>query len=634
MIRILIVDDQKSIREQLTILLDAEPNLEVVGTAEDGYAAFEKVIELNPDVALIDIMMPGMDGINTAQIICQNYPQIKLIAWSAFDSQDLVTKFLRVGGKGYLLKDTPLEELASAIALVAKGYIQISPSLINKTARDISETMEFIPVTSSTKSSLVAESEVKPVQENHHWLNRLKNTFKITQADTPPELSLVPSTPTPLVPVDNSIVKGTTVPIEANELLPSVSSWTILGGIVTTSAIAIATMMATVTQYKVMVKGDAVVRPAGEIKLVQAATDGVIIDIVSQLNQPIKQGDAIAILDSSQLKTQINQIQSNIQQALLQSTQIAAQITALDSQIQAETEKINRNLASARAEYQGHSRNYQDRQVITIAEFEEAQADLQLAQDELTRYQELVDSGAISQLQLTEKQAAYNTAKAKLKKVQVSLNPSNAEVAIARENIAQQEATGKATLATLNQEKQSLIQQKIELNQILSRDRSSLEQIKQDLTKTTITATADGTIAKLNLRNPGQTVSAGAEIAQIVPSNSAIEIKAKISPQDISKVQLEQPVALRISACPYPDYGTLTGTVGNISADAFTNQNSLLPTEQTFYEVTIIPDSLVLIQGNQQCPLQLGMEARADIITQQETVWQFMLRKFRLTTNV
>jgi HlyD family type I secretion membrane fusion protein len=624
-IRILIVDDQQSIREQLTTLLEREPNIEVVGTAEDGYAAFERVIELNPDIVLIDMMLPGMDGISTAQIICQNYPEIKLIAWSAFDSQDLVTKFLRIGGKGYLLKDTPVEELAGAIALVNKGYIQISPSLTSKTERNISEVMEFIPVTSKLDTSV--ESAPKNTNED---------TFIVTKQNFDRELNLVTTTPAPIVKSDLRIVKGTTVPIEANELLPPVSNWTILGGLVTVSAIAIATMMATITQYKVIVKGDALVRPTGELRLVEAATDGIIIDLTAKLNQPVKQGDLMATLDSSQLNTEIERLQTSIQQAQLQSTQIEAQINALDSQIQAEKEKIDRNLASARAEYHRSLREYQDRQITTVAEVEEAQAALQLAQDELTRYQKLVDSGAISQLQLTEKQAAYRTAQARLKRVQTALNPSNAEVAIAAENIAQQQATGKATLATLNKERQGLMQQKIEIDRSLKRDRLSLKQLEKDLNKTKITATTDGIISKLNLRNPGQNVRVGEEIAQIVPSNSGIEIKAKIAPQDISKVQLKQPVELRISACPYPDYGTLSGAVSNISADALanSNNNSLESASKTFYEVTIVPDNLVLIQGNKQCPLQLGMEGRADIITARETVWQFILRKARLNTNV
>ena len=96
---------------------------------------------------------------------------------------------------------------------------------------------------------------------------------------------------------------------------------------------------------------------------------------------------------------------------------------------------------------------------------------------------------------------------------------------------------------------------------------------------------------------------------------------------------------MRISACPYPDYGTLSGVVSKISPDAFTadRNNNILPfisSTKAVYEVTIAPDSLVLSQRNKTCSLQLGMEGRADIISNQETVWQFILRKARLSTNL
>ena len=604
MIRILIVDDQKSIREKLTILLEQEPNLEVVGTAEDGYAAYERVTDLRPDIVLIDVFMPGMDGLSATQVICQNYPQTKLIGWSSFENKDLVGQFLQVGGTGYLTKDTPIDELTAAITLVHKGYIPISPNLTNNIERKIETktgaVVKFASVASATKS----DTQVQPVQT-----------------------------------IERQINTETIVPIEANELLPPVSNWTILGGLVTASAIAVAAIMATVVQYNVVVKGDAIVRPAGELRLVQASTEGAIIGIFTKINQPVKKGDIIATLDSSQLQTQKIQMQTSIQQAQLQLTLIEAQINALESQIQAETDKIDRNITSARAEYNHRLRQYQDRQITTVTEAEEAQANLKLAQDELSRYQQLVNSGVISELQLAEKQAAYSTAQAKLKGVQTALNPSDAEVKIAGESIARQQATGKATLATLNKERQALIQQKIATNKLLSSDRSSLQRIELDLKKTNIVATADGIIAKLSLRNPGQTVKAGEEIAQIVPSNSAMEIKAQISPQDISKVRLEQPVYIRISACPYPDYGTLSGTVSKISPDAFTaaHNNNILPfisSAKAVYEVTIDPDSLVLSQGSKQCSLQLGMEGRVDIISNKETVWQFILRKARLSTNL
>ena len=481
----------------------------------------------------------------------------------------------------------------------------------------------------------------------------------------------------PIVQVERQIPQETLVPIEPNELLPSVSIWTILGGLITASAVAIAVIMATVIQYKVVVKGNAVVRPTGELRLVQASTEGAVSGIFTTINQPVNQGDLIATLDSSQLQNQKIQMQTNIQQAELQLTLIEAQINALESQIQAETDKIDRAVASAKAELERHQREYEDKLVTTVADVEEAEANFRQSEEELqqaraqlksaqanlksitaalnaarskrNRYQPIAGLGALSQDQLEEAQLnvqqqeqiaasqiatieaqqqvierleqAVNGAAARLKRVQTALDPSNAAVEMALENIAQQQATGKATLATLNKERQALIQQKTVINKLLSSDRSLLQQVELNLKKTNIVATANGIIAKLNLRNPGQTVRAGEEIAQIVPSNSAIEIKAQIKTQDIGKVRLEQ---------------TVSGKVSKISPDAFTNNKNVQfnSTNKANYEVTIIPDSLVLNQWGKQCALQLGMEGRADIISDKETVWQFILRKARLSINL
>lgn len=168
-----------------------------------------------------------------------------------------------------------------------------------------------------------------------------------------------------------------------------------------------------------------------------------------------------------------------------------------------------------------------------------------------------------------------------------------------------------------------------------------------DLSQTAITATADGIISKLNLRNPGQTVRSGEEIVQIVPSHAPLLVKAAVAPQDKSKLKSGQNVQMRISACPYPDYGTLKGKVKAISPDAITHQgnDATLTTSTTatspkaatvgaFYEVTIEPKSLFLGRGKNQCSIQLGMEGTADIISKEETVLQFFLRKAKLIADL
>lgn len=280
--------------------------------------------------------------------------------------------------------------------------------------------------------------------------------------------------------------------------------------------------------------------------------------------------------------------------------------------------------------------------VTTEAEVKEAAAAAELAKEEMTRYQQLADTGVIPQLQVKEKEAAYKTALARLEKAQAVLNPSQAGVEIAREQIFQARAQGKATLASLNKEREQLIQHEIETQNQLSRDRQELQQIETELEGTIVRASASGIVQELNLRNPDQLVSPGDVIAQISPSKAPLEIKALVSSQDIDKVDLGRKVQMRVSACPYPDYGTLKGTVKTISPDATTPQgngvNTLAETNsldeaQTVYNVTIEPETLSLNAGDKKCAIRSGMEGRADIISKEETVLTFVLRKARLLTD-
>lgn len=435
----------------------------------------------------------------------------------------------------------------------------------------------------------------------------------------------------------------------AQDFFPPVSRWAQFSGLLIVGALGVAVTLAAVTQYKVTVKGQAIVRPTGELRLVQAAIDSSVKQIFVTENQGVQTGDVIASLDDSQLQTQTNQLQSNIQQAQRQLLQLSAQIRALGSQILAESDRNNRLVASAQAELRLAQRNYQDEQVITSSEVEAAEANVRSAEAALNaarlkveRYRPIAEVGAISQEQLeearleVEQQAqAVEVALAELQQSQAALNPSPAEVAIATERIAQERATGVATLAALNREREALVQQQIQIQNQLEQDTQALQQLERDLSKTFITATADGILTQLTLRNPGQTLQSGAAIAHIVPSHAPLVVKASIAAQDISRVKVGQTAQLRISACPYPDYGTLQGVVSTISPDAVVAQNSGTDTGSTpaFYEVTIAPERFTLGQGNQQCSIQLGMEGRADIISRQETVLQFFFRKARLVTD-
>lgn len=132
LIRIVLIDDQTTIRQALQIMLEQEPSIKVVGGAADGYSGLELVKELQPDIVLVDIEMPGLDGIATTEILSQNFPNVKALVLSGQDHPDYLTRAFQAGAKGYLLKNTPARDLIDAIRAVQRGYSQISPGLLQR----------------------------------------------------------------------------------------------------------------------------------------------------------------------------------------------------------------------------------------------------------------------------------------------------------------------------------------------------------------------------------------------------------------------------------------------------------------------------------------------------------------------
>lgn len=137
MIRLLLVDDQSLICQGLKAMLELEPDLEVVGMAENGEAAIEQVAALQPDLVLMDVRMPVMDGRAATRAICQQFPNIKVIVLSTFDDDEYISDSIRAGAKGYLLKDMLSEELVQAIRLAHRGYTQLGPGLLEKLIANI-----------------------------------------------------------------------------------------------------------------------------------------------------------------------------------------------------------------------------------------------------------------------------------------------------------------------------------------------------------------------------------------------------------------------------------------------------------------------------------------------------------------
>ncbi|MEO1179526.1 MAG: response regulator transcription factor [Cyanobacteria bacterium J06636_28] len=131
------MDDQQIIRQGLKTLLDLEEDISIVGDADNGETALARLEQLQradqlPAVVLMDMRMPVMDGVAATDAIASQYPSIHVLVLTTFDDDDLIAQAMAVGAKGYLLKDTPSEELAQAIRSVAKGYSQFGPGILEK----------------------------------------------------------------------------------------------------------------------------------------------------------------------------------------------------------------------------------------------------------------------------------------------------------------------------------------------------------------------------------------------------------------------------------------------------------------------------------------------------------------------
>jgi DNA-binding NarL/FixJ family response regulator len=136
--KVLVVDDQRLIRDGIASLLDIQDGIEVVGTAVDGRDAIEKTLALEPDVVLMDVRMPEMDGVEAVAVLRQKAPGTRVVMLTTFDDEEYVVQALRAGAAGYLLKDLPSHELAAAVKLAHAGVAQFDPAALARLTNALS----------------------------------------------------------------------------------------------------------------------------------------------------------------------------------------------------------------------------------------------------------------------------------------------------------------------------------------------------------------------------------------------------------------------------------------------------------------------------------------------------------------
>ena len=179
--RILLADDHATVREGLRLLLDAQPDMQVIGEANDGATAIAKVLQLKPDVLVLDVSMPGMNGLKAAEALRQQAPDLKILTLTRHDDDGYLHQLLRAGAAGYVLKQSRPAELLHAIRSISSGGRYLDPAVAGKvmTGYRRRHQDEGMPGTSLSAREtevvrLIAEPSMFACPECHGVLLRLK----------------------------------------------------------------------------------------------------------------------------------------------------------------------------------------------------------------------------------------------------------------------------------------------------------------------------------------------------------------------------------------------------------------------------------------------------------------------------
>lgn len=164
LIRVLIVDDQRLMRDGLRTLIELETDLDIAGEAADGLEAITAYRDLGPDIVLMDVRMPNLNGVEATRRIKADWAEANILILTTFDDDEYIFEGLRAGASGYLLKDVSGKELADAIRIVANGGTLIAPSVARKVVAEFARLKPASPATAESLPEPLSEREIEILQ--------------------------------------------------------------------------------------------------------------------------------------------------------------------------------------------------------------------------------------------------------------------------------------------------------------------------------------------------------------------------------------------------------------------------------------------------------------------------------------
>ena len=489
-IRILIVDDQKMIREGLKALIQTESDLEVVGIADNGEDGIKQVELYQPDIVLMDMEMPGMDGVSATKVICEKFPNIKVLVLSTFDTQEYVSLSLSSGAMGYLLKGTPAKELTNAIRSVHLGYAQIGPGIYqNLPLISQGETNNRISGSTTSNSGQAGAQQLSP---------RLNGQLATVKKTDDSALSIAPKS------------NLSSRKFEQTVLLRPSPKWSrlIVWGV---AGVTLFTLIwAAVAKVEQVVPATGQLKPEGSVKEVQIPTTGVVEEVLVEEGERVEKGDTLLVLDSTTSEAQVTSLK-NIRQSVTQENNFYRDLMGdkiapdeVDETIaKVEIPREVTSLARNRAQLQGEN--------------ELLQAQLGTESNNLTPEQQI-------RLRNAQAETRSRTAAARLEveQLQKQLNQNQVQLADAREQLS----TARQVLNEIELRNRDAIAQAEESLRIEEKTLGSLEPL-----------VAEGAIASLQLDRQQQEVND--RRAEIIEQRSRGKIEYNNQNQEAITAQSE-----------------------------------------------------------------------------------------------
>ena len=628
-IEILLVVANNSERSKFQQYLTTQTDFAIVDSIGNPRTVLEQIQTLTPDIALIDLEMLGINGIKVVGAIAQRFARTKVIIFGSCDENEYIDPILNAGAKGYLLKTTPLEELAYSIRFVHKGYLQFSPGR----AVTFDSNKTIIPPNRSSTSKgaeivLASPSQIQP----HDWSSQTK---------------------------------------ELIDTLPRVWTRGLFYFLAIFTAIALPWAMLAQVDETGTARGR--LEPSGKTFILDAPVAGTVAAINVKAGDAVEAGQSLLELESDivsaelqQLQTQLLGQENRLNQLELLKKQLLLTVDTQEQESQGQKLEKQAQVAQARQQLQFYQTSYDSQKEEKLAQVNQAKQDvtyaqtalnsarqvLEKAQKEIERYRKALKQGIIAEVQvveqediIAERQQAFDRAQSELQQAQLRLTEQQnnyaqvvrqAESDINRAQLQLQEQdkgdrtlthTGRLAVLRSKEQLKTTESEIATLTAEIAQSKSQIVSAEYQLKQRVLKSPVKGTVFDLSIQKTGEVVQPGDAIAEIAPEGSPLVVMAEMATSESGSLTKGMPVKLKFDAYPFQDYGIVTGKLTSISPTSKVTETE--EGQVISYNLEIELDRDCIPTGNKCIALRPGNTATAEVIVRQRRVIDFILDPFK-----